>query len=344
MYYDGTKLMSLMDADGNKPELYLSVGNRTAGKSVYFKRMLLNNFIKSKSKFVLMFRFNYELSGACEMFFNDIESLFFEGSEMRCEAVAKGLFYKLFYNEAECGFALALANADALKKYSSYFVDVYNIFLDEFQSETNHYAPDEIKKFQSLHVTIARGKGKQYRYVRTMMASNSVTILNPYFVSLGIHKILRSDTHYLRGKGYVLEQTFNETASKALSESGFSKAFSSDSNYMEYASQNVYLNDNQAFIEKITGRFLYKGTIKYDNRYYGIREFPTDGIVHISNKADMTFPLMMSFKVDDHNQNMMMVDKSTMIMVYLKKAFERGQVRFQDLQCKNIIFDILSLK
>lgn len=37
MYYDGTKLLSLKDADGNKPEIYLCVGNRTAGKTVFLK-------------------------------------------------------------------------------------------------------------------------------------------------------------------------------------------------------------------------------------------------------------------------------------------------------------------
>lgn len=123
------------------------------------------------------------------------------------------------------------------------------MFLDEFQSETNHYCPDEIRKFQSIHVTIARGKGKQYRYVRTILASNSVTMLNPYYKSMGIHKMLRNDTKFLRGHGWVMEQTFNESASKSLSSSGFSKAF--DDGYSDYASQNVYLNDNETFIEHI---------------------------------------------------------------------------------------------
>ena len=196
MYYDGTKLLSLKDADGNKPEIYLCVGNRTAGKTVFFKRLCLNNFIQGKGKFIQLYRFNYELSSCADMFFRDIKPLFFNNGELIARPVAKGLFYELYYNEQSCGFAIALSNADALKKYSSYFNEVTDVFLDEFQSETNHYCADEIKKFQSIHVTIARGQGKQYRYTRTILASNSVTMLNPYYKSMGIHKMLRSDTKF----------------------------------------------------------------------------------------------------------------------------------------------------
>lgn len=116
MYYNGTKLLSLKDADGNKPEIYLCVGNRTAGKTVFFKRLCLNNFIQGKGKFVLLYRFNYELSSCADMFFRDIRPLFFENGELTARPVAKGLFYELYYNEKSCGFAIALSNADPLKK------------------------------------------------------------------------------------------------------------------------------------------------------------------------------------------------------------------------------------
>lgn len=341
-YYDGTKLLSLSDRNGEKPEIYICVGNRTAGKSVFFKRLCLNGFVRNKKKFVLLYRFNYELPGCSQMFFNDIEPLFFQGSEMREESVAKGMFYKLFYNEEECGFAVSLSNSDALKKYSSFFVDVENVFMDEFQSETNHYAPDELTKFQSVHVTMARGQGKQYRYIRTMLASNSVSIINPYFVAFGIHKLLRDNTNYLRGNGWVLEQTFNESASKAIEQSAFNKAFQSQ--YMSYASQNVYLNDNKAFIEHISGYAVYRCTIKFGNKYFAVREFTQDGIVYINDKPDMNNPLKLVFKAGDHDQNLLMADRSSMVLNYLKKAFNTGVMRFNSLEAKNMIFDILSIK
>ena len=44
-YYDGTKLLSLKDIDGNIPEIYVCSGNNTAGKTTYFSRLLVNRFL-----------------------------------------------------------------------------------------------------------------------------------------------------------------------------------------------------------------------------------------------------------------------------------------------------------
>ncbi len=342
IYYDGTKLLSLKDLDGDTPSMYICCGNRTAGKSVFFKRLCLNNWIKSKKQFILIYRFNYELPGCSGMFFNDIQPLFFPDGEMKEESVAKGLFYKLYYNEEVCGFAVSLSNCDALKKYSSFFIEVENAMMDEFQSETNRYATNEIQKLQSLIVTISRGHGKQFRYVRIFLVSNTVSILNPYYVALGIHKRLRSDTKFMRGFGWVFENTFNENASSALMGSGFAKAFAG-SNYLGYAAQNVYLNDNKVFVEKMHGMNRYKATIKVDGKFYSVREFYEEGIVYISETPDMNYPILLTFKSSDHVQNALMVDRSVVIMQYLRSCFNKGCMRFENLSCKDAIFDILSI-
>ena len=43
-YYDGTKLLSLMDINGNKPEIYICTTNRTGGKTTYFGRLCVNRW------------------------------------------------------------------------------------------------------------------------------------------------------------------------------------------------------------------------------------------------------------------------------------------------------------
>lgn len=85
------------------------------------------------------------------------------------------------------------------------------------------------------------------------MISNAVTLLNPYYAALDITDRLISDVKFLRGDGFVLEQGYNESASKLQENSLFNRAFTK-SNYVAYASQNVYLNDNHAFIEKMRGQ------------------------------------------------------------------------------------------
>ena len=39
-YYDGTKLLSLQDINGNKPEIYMCTSNRSAGKTTFLTECL----------------------------------------------------------------------------------------------------------------------------------------------------------------------------------------------------------------------------------------------------------------------------------------------------------------
>ena len=53
-YYDGTKLLSLKDLDGNTPEIFMVTSNRTAGKTTYFNKLVFNKFLKKGSKKFLL--------------------------------------------------------------------------------------------------------------------------------------------------------------------------------------------------------------------------------------------------------------------------------------------------
>lgn len=196
-YYDGTKLLSMLDLDGNKPEIYICTTNRTGGKTTYFGRLCVNRFLNHEEKFCLLYRYNYELDDVANKFFKDIGSLFFKDYYMNSTRKASGIFHELFLtkNPAEkegvsCGYAISLNSADQIKKYSHLFSDVDRILFDEFQSETNHYCSDEISKFLSVHTSIARGQGEQTRYVPVFMLSNPVSLINPYYVELGISERL----------------------------------------------------------------------------------------------------------------------------------------------------------
>ena len=249
VYYDGAKLLSMRDINGNKPEIFMCTTNRTGGKTTYFGRLCVNRFFDKGEKFALTYRYNYELDDCADKFYKDISGLFFKGTTMTSKRKASGIYHELFIDGASCGYAVSLNSADQLKKYSHLFSDVKRMMFDEFQSETNHYCPDEIRKFLSVHTSIARGQGEQIRYVPVYMCANPVSIINPYYVEMGISERLREDTKFLRGDGFVLEQGYVDSASKAQMESGFNRAFARN-NYVAYSSQCIYLNDNQAFVEK----------------------------------------------------------------------------------------------
>lgn len=340
-YYDGTKLLSMMDINGNKPEIYMCTTNRTGGKTTYFGRLCINRFLDKGEKFGLIYRYNYELDDICDKFYKDIGSLFFAGKVMTSKRRASGIFHELFLDNKSCGYAFSLNSADQIKKYSHLFSDVERMIFDEFQSETNHYCTDEIKKLLSVHTSIARGQGEQVRYVPVYMLSNPVSIINPYYVELGISARLKDDTKFLRGDGFVLEQGYIDSASKAQKESGFNRAFAGNT-YVAYSSECVYLNDNKAFVDKPDGKCRYICTLKYKGTDFALREFTDSGFIYCDDKADNTFKLKITVTTDDHEVNYVMLKRNDFFLSNLRYLFERGCFRFKDLRCKEAVLNALS--
>lgn len=340
-YYDGTKLLSLKDIDGHDPEIYMCTSNRTAGKTTFFSRWFVRRFLNNKEKFMLLYRFNYELEDVANQFFKDIKGLWFDGHEMESKARARGIYHDLYLDGESCGYACALNNADSIKKRSHLFSDVRRMLFDEFQSETNHYCNDEIRKFQSVHTSVARGQGEQVRHVPVYMLGNTVSIINPYYTQMGVTTRIRHDTKFLRGKGYVLEQGYNKGASEAQLSSGFARAFS-QSGYTAYSAQAVYLNDSTAFIDKPSGRPRYIATLKFRSHDYSILEYAHEGIMYVSRKADSNFPYRITVTTDDHNINYVMLMKNDVLFTSMRTLFNRGAFRFQDMQCKDALMCALS--
>ena len=361
-YYDGTKLLSLKDINNKKPEIYISTSNRTAGKTTYFNRLVVNKYLKRQEKFVLLYRFKYELDDVSSKFFKDIKNLFFPFLEMTSEKEQMGIYHKLYLTNissqpyplkgefqiqpketVECGYAISMNSADQIKKNSHLFSDAKCMIFDEFQSENNHYCSDEVKKFISIHQSIARGNGEQYRYFPVYMIGNPVSLINPYYVELDISARLRSDTRYLRGDGFVLEQGFNESASNAQKESGFNRAFSKNS-YISYSTEAIYLNDNLSFINKPSGKSRYVCTVIYESIEYAIREYPMNGIIYVDNSIDKTAPNKVVLTTSDHKENYVMLRRSEPIRNNMRFFYMQGAVRFKDLRCKQMFMKFVCLK
>lgn len=347
MYYDGTKLLSMKDINGNRPEVYFCTSNRTAGKTTYFNRFMVNGFTKRHDEFVLLYRYIDDLKDCAEKFFKDIQGLFFPDYTLSSKEKAKGKYHNLYLTKDEhtelCGYAIALNSADSIKKYSHLFCNVKRILFDEFQSDTNTYCDNELRKFVSIHTSIARGNGDMVRYVPVYMVGNPVSIINPYYVATGICNRLDNKTRFLRGNGYVLEQGYNEEAAAQQLSSGFNQAFAA-SDYVAYAAQGIYLNDNLSFIEKPSGSGRYLATLYYQDNAYSIKAYDKDNIIYCDNTADNTFPVKIAVTTQDHSINYVMLRSNDHLIQLLRFYFEKGCFRFKTLKCKEMIMKLVSYR
>lgn len=340
-FYDGTKLLSLKDIRKKTPEIFISTSNRSAGKTTYFNKLAFNRWLQGKGQFMLLYRFNYELTDVDRKYFGDIHDMFFSSYELKAHRIAKGKIMELTVDDKTAGYAVCLNDADTVKKFSHMFKNVTCIIFDEFQSETDKYCPLEITKFISIHQSVARGGGKQSRYVPVYMIGNFVSILNPYYVSLGISKRLQEDTKYMRGVSWVMEQCYNESASIALQESAFNQAFG-DSAYMRYSTQKVYLNDNKAFVEKLKGERGYFATMIINGKAFAIHEHYETGYMYVNNNVDNKFPLRITASVNEHDCTTRMIARGSSMVFTMRQYFDNGMFRFKDIECKQATLQLLA--
>ena len=150
-YYDGTKLLSMTDINGNKPEIYMCTTNRTGGKTTYFGRLCINRFLDKGEKFGLIYRYNYELDDVVDKFYKDLGSLFFKEHEMTSKRRASGIFHELFLDE---NLALAKkAAADGIDGTITIYPGMshdFALLMPDLQDSVKSFA--EIRDFVKRHM------------------------------------------------------------------------------------------------------------------------------------------------------------------------------------------------
>lgn len=287
-YYDSSALLSQRDKDGNQPEIYIVSGNRNGGKTFNFSRYLLRQYLQHGRVFGLMCRNIDDIPARADSFAFDVlqKDTKLWGHHIRPVKLAR-FAYALMMDDDKlpCGYQFALNASQKIRDNSSKFQRIDHYFFDEFQTEDGVYLPKELDKFQSIHTSIARGGNQYVRRVPVYMASNLASKINPYFVGFGLHRMEIGHRRFVRGSGWVLEQTVIKGAAEAQAASGFNRAFSG-SKYQQFAQQGQYLLDDSAFIKprKITrGRNFC--ILDSPAGTFGIWEL-YDGIIYISEKYD----------------------------------------------------------
>lgn len=349
-YYRLDRLLSKKDIHGNTPEIYIVAGNRTAGKTFAIKEFMLCDFLKNGHQFMLQFRKNYDISDCEKSFMDDLRDLF-PDYDMHAESERRGAYKVLYlsggkFNEpVECGFATYLNAYESIKRAASRFSGVYNRFMDEFQSENGDYIDREISKYMSIHYSIARGFGKQYRYVREFLASNTFTKYNPYYIALGVSDRLEPNSNFVRGDGWVLEIANNVNARELMLNSGFSKAFGRTS-YVQSAAKNKHILDNDAFVSSENTRgMMYWGTIVFYNDESDapdkIAVYVGQNKCYVCSKVNFEHKRVITFNPRTHTEDTLLTSDNAELIRFFRDSFDRGFMYFESGKIKKIVLDIM---
>ena len=169
------------------------------------------------------------------------------------------------------------------------------------------------------------------------MASNTITLQNPYFKALGLSNKIQSNTKFYRGEGVVFENCEVEGLKDKHQSSAVEKALKK---HLDIKRDNTWINDDGSLVAKPKGwgRPLYIATIMYGNEKFGVLEYPN--VVYLSRTVDNSCEYVYNLTFDNGNLNVALINSST-LMEFLTKKYYLGQVRCQDGGIQRILQEVL---
>lgn len=354
-FYNCESIIHTKDKNGDDPALFFVVSRgRGVGKTYSFAHMLLRRYFDTDAKFVLLCRTKAEVGSVARGILSGVLANEYPGWTVTEKRRGHGTYSdvileRLTHNDdgdedterQECGYVVPLNAADGIKKVSSVFHDAEHAFFDEFLPESRQtYLPDEPEKFKSVHTSIARGINSPHRHFPVYFTANAVTMDNPYFLAMGLHRQIQHDTKKYRGDGFVYQRYESEEIATLMDESPVSRAMPNlqSSNFRSGA---FFLDDHTA-VEKPTEEWGYANyfcTLVHDDKKYGMFYFPEVSRYYLSHKHDPQWKTVYRLTLDG-DANLPVIKRSHVGAVIRDAIFD-GAISYQSNTCKNVAYDFL---
>lgn len=306
------------------------LSNRGDGKTFGAKDLVIKRYLQNKQQFVYVRRYDNEFKQISN-FFSDIQYKYPDHTFK----VRSGKFY--IDNEV-AGYYLPLSIAYKYK--SSTFDRVYYIIYDEFIIDhgLRSYIKDEVGSFLDLIETIGRT-----REVRVIMLSNSISQVNPYFAYWNIH--MRLGQKFWKSKQIVVQSYVNKSFTEKKKQTAFGQLIN-NTRYGRYSIDNEWLQDNDHFIEKMSGACKPLLRIVYLGKSYSVFQHYETHLIYFTSKQKVPDTIhTYTLTTDDHNIDYTFVKSYTAdtLLKQLYELYTRGYMRFTSLLDKQAFIEIMQL-
>ena len=334
-YYDYDKVL------GFNATFSFLVTSRGLGKTYGGIKMCVKDFLKNGNEFIYLRRYKTEINSAAKHLFDAINlNNEFPGYTLLSEG--NKFFIQKKVEEGEkpektlIGYSVALSTANILK--STNFAKVRTIMFDEFLLGPGvfHYLPNEVEAFLDFYETVAR-----MRDVRVFFLGNAITQSNPYFNYFHLTLPYNSNFKTFKDGLIVVNYATNADYVEAKKVSKFGRIIE-NTHYSDYAIENDWLNDDDAFIEKKVGYCKNVSVVKLHGKMYGIWQSSENRRFYISEDYDPCNICIMSFDKDDHDEETIYVARTNPFFKFVVENFRVANVRFESINIKNEFIDIIN--
>ena len=329
------------------------VGNRGGGKSFGCKELAIDNFIKKGEQFGYIRRYKDDLTEPMKQFFKDIE---YKYPEYEFKSDSKYLYIRLKTENPDekwtekdiAGYGFILSTASNKKSIS--YPKITLLIFDEFLIEEGNvrFIKNEPLALLNLYETVAR-PGTDHPRTLLFMLSNAISITNPYFLYWDLKMPIKKDKNNKwiwkhPNRPILVEDVRNEKFIDKKKNTEFGKLIENTS-YSDYSIENKFLLDDDTFVEKRTPISKYYFTFNYKDFSLAVWVDFKEGKMFVSKDIDPTYPLVYSTTMKDHKPNTMLL-KNINRNLHFKRFIENyklGNVRFENINIKNICYEVIKI-
>lgn len=334
--YNQVKLLDEL----NNPEIdhFISISNRTDGKSINYVHALLNIAIKYDLGLSFFSR-NMMLRTSYQDLINDIIdiSTIFERRDFNF--IRSQYYVSLNYKDKTIAIISDLNNATELKYFSNYLKKFPIMIYDEFLALETDYLPDEWERLKTIYESIDRmEKYPLIHKPKIFYFGNAVNFDSPILHGLKIFNILENHPIntakiYKYDFHIMLEINRNENANQRRN----TRAFGSDNDSMTTAefetnNYNIATEHDRDHIKK-NPRFIY---IKLKDNYLKIwfNRDTLKTILSIESRIDE--PYLYNMQLKDNKEHSTYLNEKYFDDDHIKRI-DKGDYLFENNFSKNYI-------
>lgn len=309
LFYNPNKMLSYNRI------LNFIIGARGIGKSYSMKEYPIKRFLKHGEEFIYLRRYKTELKKVGK-YFDDIQEAFpdhkltVEGRTFKCDG-------KVF------GYAIPLSTWQSEK--SNAYPKVTTIIFDEFirEKDKSGYIPNEVEALLNLMDTVFRNRDN----VRCICLSNSVSVVNPYFIYFKLFP--DTSKRYNAYRDILIEIPDSMDFAQERRKTRFGMLIDG-TEYADMSLDNQFVNDSNVFLERRSKNSKYKFTVVFNGLYMGVWVDVGEGLMYMSQDHDPSSKKVFALTKDDFTENTLLMTswKENYFLRKMVSAFKNGMLRF----------------
>ena len=336
-------------------DVYLLIGARGLGKTFGVRQIFVEDYIKNKIRFAVIFRSNEVKKKVSHVFFDKLisaglfEKYVFKTDTTYAYIAEKPKNKKNKIKWSICGYFVSLSTAQNDKQIAA-FDRVRNICVDEILIKTtdiyHRYLPNEVDMVADLIDTVTRERPdsrivENLRKPRVFMLGNAVDLFNPYFERYGIKEPPKAGKYWLKNKTCLFVFSDDKDYGKEKAKNTVAgRMRSAEENQQN--SDNLFITGNDDFIVRrphkhIQPQFIFKWRGKKITQY-------TDyecGYIYLSDKPNNIKDLQVfALTTSDNKLNYLAGNLAREYMKNLLQYYSAGMLRYANHSTQNSCIEI----